>query len=125
LAGLLQGAREGRSGVLVLRGEAGIGKTTLLTDLVAGAAGLRVLQISGAESEMELAYAGVHHLCAPLLDHVDRLPKPQRLALRVAWGIEEGDAPDRFLVGLAVLTLLGEVGRRCFSADPGICRAPD
>jgi DNA-binding CsgD family transcriptional regulator/tetratricopeptide (TPR) repeat protein len=121
LAGLLQGAREGRSGVLVLRGEAGIGKTTLLTDLVAGAAGLRVLQISGAESEMELAYAGVHHLCAPLLDHVDRLPKPQRLALRVAWGMEEGDAPDRFLVGLAVLTLLGEAA----AERPTVCTVDD
>jgi DNA-binding CsgD family transcriptional regulator/tetratricopeptide (TPR) repeat protein len=121
LSGLLQGAREGRSGVLVLGGEAGIGKTALLIDMVAGAADLRVLQVSGAESEMELAYASVQHLCAPLLDHVDRLPKPQRLALRVAWGMQEGDAPDRFLVGLAVLNLLGGAG----AERPTVCAVDD
>src|SRR5258705_1467575 len=108
LADLLDGARRGRSGVLVVRGEAGIGKTALITDAIAGASDFRALHISGAETEMELPYAGVQQVCAPLLGFVDRLPGPQATALRVALGLAEGDAPDRLLVGLAVLTLVGE-----------------
>ncbi|MET0452923.1 MAG: AAA family ATPase [Mycobacterium sp.] len=110
LAELLDRARGGRSGVLVLRGDAGIGKTALLVDVRAKAADLRTIALSGAESEMELAYAGVQQLCAPLLSRIDRLPDPQAKALRVALGLREGGVPDRFLVGLAVLTLLGDAG---------------
>jgi DNA-binding CsgD family transcriptional regulator len=97
---------EGRS--LVLRGEAGVGKTALLDYLVESAYDLTVLRAVGVESDMELAYAGLHHLCGSLLDRLDRLPTPQRQALEVAYGLSVGGAPDRFLVGLAVLSLLSE-----------------
>ena len=108
LAELVDRARGGRSGVLVIRGDAGIGKTALLDDVRADAGDFRAITLSGAESEMELAYAGVQQVCAPLLGRIDRLSAPQRNALRVALGLREGAAPDRFLVSLAVLTLLGE-----------------
>ncbi|MFZ0973731.1 MAG: ATP-binding protein, partial [Solirubrobacteraceae bacterium] len=98
---------EGRS--LVLRGEAGIGKTALLRYLVDSARDLTVLRAVGVESEMELAYASLHQLCAPLLDRLSRLPEPQGQALETVFGLSSGTAPDRFLVGLAVLTLLSEV----------------
>jgi DNA-binding NarL/FixJ family response regulator len=97
---------EGRS--LVVRGEAGIGKTALLEYLVQSASDLTVLRAVGVESEMELAYAGLHQLCASLLDRLDMLPTPQRQALEIAYGLSAGGAPDRFLVGLAVLSLLSE-----------------
>ena len=103
---LLAHAREGHSGVLVIRGEAGIGKTTLLRYAARHASGFRVAQVTGAEAEMELPFAGIHQLCAPLLDHRDALPQPQQGALNVALGLASGDVPDRFLVGLAVLGLL-------------------
>ncbi|MEW2079847.1 AAA family ATPase [Streptomyces sp. NPDC017966] len=106
LDGLLAQARAGRSGVLVLRGEAGIGKTELLNYLLDRATGCRIVRAAGVQSEMELSYAGLHQLCAPLLSHLDGLPEPQRNALRTAFGIQVGDAPDRFLVGLATLSLL-------------------
>ncbi|WP_231743392.1 LuxR family transcriptional regulator [Mycobacterium sp. GA-2829] len=121
LRGLLDQALAGRSAVLVLRGEAGIGKTALLTELLADSDGLRTVSISGAESEMELAYAGVQQLCAPLVGRIDRLPDPQKQALRCALGLREGDAPDRFLVSLAVLTLLGEAG----AEQPTVCVIDD
>lgn len=121
LRGLLDRARQGHSAVLVLRGEAGIGKTALLADVLAAAEGVRIIQISGAESEMELAYAGVQQLCAPLVGRVDRLPDPQKHALRRALGLREGDAPDRFLVSLAVLTLLGDAG----AERPTVCVIDD
>jgi predicted ATPase len=108
LADLLDEARRGHSGVLVIRGEIGIGKTTLLSSAVADASDLRVMQISGAESEMELPFAGVQQLCTPLPRFIDRLPDPQKNALQVSFGLRTGEAPDRLLVGLAVLTLLGE-----------------
>lgn len=108
LADLLDEARCGHSGVLVIRGEIGIGKTALLSSAVADASDLRVMQISGAESEMELPFAGVQQLCTPLLRFIDRLPDPQQNALQVSFGLRTGEAPDRLLVGLAVLTLLGE-----------------
>ena len=98
---------EGRS--LVLRGEAGIGKTALLSYLVDSAPDLTVLRAVGVESEMELAYASLHQLCAPLLDRLSRLPEPQGQALETVFGLSSGTAPDRFLVGLAVLSLLSEV----------------
>jgi DNA-binding CsgD family transcriptional regulator len=97
---------EGRS--LVVRGEAGIGKTALLEYLVRSASDLTVLRAVGVESEMELAYAGLHQVCASLLDRLERLPTPQRQALEIAFGLSVGGAPDRFLVGLAVLSLLSE-----------------
>jgi hypothetical protein len=98
---------EGRS--LVLRGEAGIGKTALLEYLIASASDLMVVRAVGVESEMELAYASLHQLCVPLLDRFDRLPAPQRQALEIVFGLNAGAAPDRFLVGLAILTLFATV----------------
>lgn len=98
--------RTGRSQVLVLRGEAGVGKTALLEFLVEEAEGWRCVHVSGVESDMELAYAGLHQLCSPLLGHLDDLPAPQRDALAVAFGRGVGPPPQRFLVGLAVLGLL-------------------
>ena len=86
-----------------------MGKSALLEYAVGAAAGMRVARAAGVESEMELAFAGVHLLCAPLLDRLEGLPGPQRDALGVAFGLRAGAAPDRFLVGLAVLTLLAEV----------------
>ncbi len=103
---LLAGVREGESAVLVVRGEAGIGKTALLRYTARRASGFRVAQVTGVEAEMELPFAGIHQLCSPLLDHLRALPQPQRDALNVALGVASGDAPERFLVGLAVLGLL-------------------
>jgi len=105
---LLSAIRQGESRSLVLRGEAGVGKTALLGYLVESASDLTVLRAVGVESDMELAYAGLHQLCASLLDRLDRLPAPQRQALEIAYGLSVGGAPDRFLVGLAVLSLLSE-----------------
>ena len=106
LDGLLAGVREGQSAVLVIRGEAGIGKTALLRYAARHASGFRVAQVTGVEAEMELPFAGIHQLCAPLLDQLDALPQPQQDALNVALGLASGEVPDRFLVGLAVLGLL-------------------
>ena len=105
---LLDRARAGNSAVLVVRGEPGIGKTVLLDYAAsrASVSGFRVVRGWGVESEMELAFAGLHQLCVPLLGRLEQLPKPQRDALAVAFGVREGQAPDRFLVGLAVLSLL-------------------
>jgi DNA-binding CsgD family transcriptional regulator len=109
LDGLVGDVRRGEGRALVLRGEAGIGKTALLEYLSAAASELLVVRGAGVESEMELAYAGLHQLCAPLLDRRSRLPTPQREALEIVFGLSTGDAPDRFLVGLAVLSLLSDV----------------
>ena len=109
LDGLLEGVRGGRSAVLVVRGEAGVGKTALLDYAVESAPDLRSVRAAGVESEMELAFAGLHQLCWPMLDRLGRLPGPQRDALSIGFGLEAGPAPDRFLVGLAVLSLLSEV----------------
>ena len=98
LGGLVASARAGQSGVLVLRGEAGIGKTSLLEFLAENTSGCRIARAAGVEAEMELAFAGLHQLCGPMLDHLDRLPGPQREALRTAFGLSAGDAPDRFMV---------------------------
>jgi DNA-binding CsgD family transcriptional regulator len=121
LDALLSRARDGTSGAIVLRGESGVGKTALLDDLLARAAGCRVFRASGVESEMELAFAGLHQLCAPLLSGLDRLPAPQRDALGTAFGLHSGDPPDRFLVGLAVLTLLSEAAAQ----QPLVCLLDD
>ena len=101
-----------RSRVTVLRGEAGVGKSALLGYLSDRAAGWHVARAAGVESEMELAYAALHQLCAPMLDHLDRLPVPQRDALATVFGRSSGAAPDRFLVGLATLTLFAEVAEQ-------------
>jgi DNA-binding CsgD family transcriptional regulator len=109
LDGVLQGIRQGQSRSLILRGEAGIGKTALLQYVIDSASGMTVVRAVGVESEMELAYASVHQLCAPLLGRLDRLPGPQRQALEVVFGLSAGPPPDRFLVGLGVLSLFSEV----------------
>jgi DNA-binding CsgD family transcriptional regulator len=108
LDGLLAAVQAGESRALVVHGEAGVGKTALLEYLAGGASRCRVLRVLGVQSEMELAFAGLHQLCAPLLDLLRGLPDPQRQALRTAFGMSAGPAPDRFLVGLAVLGLLAE-----------------
>jgi len=109
LDGLLEELRARRSGVLVVRGEAGVGKTALVEYAIAAASDLTVLRAVGVESEMELAFAALHQLCAPMLDRLDRLPGPQRDALQTTFGLTAGAVPDRFFVGLAVLGLLTEV----------------
>src|SRR3954454_17984231 len=109
LNGLVAATKAGRSQVLVVRGEPGIGKTALLDFLRERAAGCLVARAAGVESEMELAFAGLHQLCSPHLDRLETLPAPQRQALGTAFGMQGGTSPDRFLVGLAVLTLLSGV----------------
>jgi DNA-binding CsgD family transcriptional regulator len=106
---LVEDIRAGQSRVLVLRGEAGVGKTALLEYLQGRASGCRLARAAGVESEMELPFAGLHQLCAPMLHRLGRLPGPQGDALGAAFGLRDGDAPDRFLVGLAVLSLLSDV----------------
>ncbi|MER7688475.1 AAA family ATPase [Streptomyces sp. NPDC097610] len=106
LDNLLAGLRDGGSSVIVVRGEAGIGKSVLLEYMAAQASRVQVTWARGIEADMELPYASLHQVCAPFLDGVEELPQPQRDALRVAFGTAVGDPPDRFLVGLAVLTLL-------------------
>jgi DNA-binding CsgD family transcriptional regulator len=103
---MIANVRGGQSAVLVVRGEAGIGKSALLQYVAGTASGFRVAQVAGVEAEMELPLAGVHQLCAPLLPWLDGLPEPQQEAIRVALGLTTGHVPDRFLVGLAVLGLL-------------------
>src|ERR687897_2939825 len=118
---LLLGARAGRSAVLVLRGEAGVGKTALLRYIARQPSGSRVAEIAGVEAEMELPFAGVHQLCAPMLDRLPALPTPQREALRIALGVATGDPPDRFLISLATLNLLSAVAEE----RPLICLVDD
>ena len=118
---LLDEVRRGQSRVLVVSGEPGVGKTALLESASGSVSGFRVARAVGVESEMELAFAALQQLCAPLLDRVDRLPAPQRDALGVAFGLRAGDAPDRFLVGLAVLSLLAEVAEE----QPLLCVVDD
>ena len=105
----LDQVRGGRGTVLVMRGEAGVGKTALLEYVAARARGCRLARVTGVQSEMELAFAGLHQLCAPMLSRAESLPVPQREALRTAFGLAEGPPPDRFLVGLAMLSLLSEM----------------
>jgi DNA-binding CsgD family transcriptional regulator len=118
---LLATARAGRSSVLVLRGESGIGKSVLLEYVRERASGCRMARAGGVESEMELAFAGLQQLCGSMLDRLEQLPAPQRDALRQAFGLSRGPVPDRFLVGLAVLSLLSDVaGER-----PLVCLVDD
>ena len=121
LSQLLDAARAGRSGVLVMRGEPGVGKTALLDWAIESAAGLWVARVAGVESEMELAFAALQQLCAPMLGKLAGLPDPQRAALGVAFGLETGAAPDRFLVGLAALSLLSEAAEQ----QPLLCVVDD
>src|SRR5690348_14591124 len=121
LDGLLSRVRGGESGVLVIRGEAGIGKTALLRYTARQASGYRVAELTGVEAEMELAFAGIHQLCGPMLDRLGGLPAPQRDALSVALGLAAGDVPDRFLVGLAVLGLLAALAEE----RPPLCLVED
>ncbi len=121
LSQLLDAARAGRSGVLVVRGEPGVGKSALLEYAVESAGGLRVVRVAGVESEMELAFASLQQLCAPMLGRLPGLPGPQRDALSVAFGLSAGAVPDRFLVGLAVLSLLSEVAEQ----QPLLCVIDD
>ena len=113
----------GESRALVVRGDPGVGKTVLLDHLAgqASGSGCRVARATGVQSEMELAFAGLHQLCAPMLDRAERLPVPQRDALSTVLGLAAGPPPDRFLVGLAVLSLLSEVA----SERPLICLVDD
>ncbi|MET9268537.1 AAA family ATPase [Kribbella sp. NPDC003557] len=106
---LLTDVRSGRSRVLVVLGEAGVGKTALLTYATESAADVSTLRAVGVQSEMELAFAALHQLCAPLLDRLDRIPEPQRRALATVFGLAPGPAPDRFMVGLAVLSLISDL----------------
>ena len=109
---LVAGVRDGQSAVLVLRGEAGIGKTELLRYLISQATGFTVARAVGVESEMELAFAGLHQLCAPMLGRLRSLAAPQRRALSVAFGLAAGDNPDRFMVALAALSLMAETSEK-------------
>ncbi|MEU5346980.1 AAA family ATPase [Streptomyces sp. NPDC020766] len=113
--------RAGQSQVVVLRGEPGVGKSALVEYLVGSATGCQTLRAVGVESEMELAFAGLHQLCMPMMGQLDRLPGPQRDALAIAFGLSAGSAPDRFLVGLAVLSLLAEAAEE----QPLVCVVDD
>ncbi|HTQ92944.1 MAG TPA: ATP-binding protein, partial [Streptosporangiaceae bacterium] len=123
LGGLLARAADGFSGAVVLRGEAGAGKTALLDETVAAAvaAGMRTARLTGVESETQLGYAGLHRFLLPFADHMDQLPVPQREALRSTFGLVAGPPADRFLVALGVLTLLAEAA----SAAPLVCVIDD
>jgi DNA-binding CsgD family transcriptional regulator len=121
LDALLTGAKAGRSGVLVLRGQAGTGKSALVDYAAEGAEGWRTVRAEGVESEMELPFAGLHQLCSSLLGHLDRLPPPQREALGTAFGLTSGVRPDRFLISLATLGLLSEAAEEA----PLLCLVDD
>jgi AAA ATPase domain len=118
---LLDAARSGESRTVVLRGEAGVGKTALLDYAIGSAQDFRVLRSVGVESEMELVFVSLHQLCAPVMDRRGSLPGPQREALEVVFGLDSGPAPDRFLVGLATLSLLAEIANE----QPLLCVIDD
>src|SRR5262249_22070799 len=118
---LLASVRAGSSRALLLRGEAGVGKSALLEYLLQHASGLGTARAVGIESEMELAYAGLQQLCAPFADRIAQLPGPQRDALGTAFGLRDGEAPARFLVGLAALSLLSDAAEE----EPLVCIVDD
>src|SRR6202000_3287633 len=118
---LLDAVRGGGSRALVLCGEAGVGKTALLDHAIERATGFRVARAAGVQSEMELPFAGLHQLCASMLDRLGRLPGPQRRALSTAFGLAAGSAPDLFLVALAVLSLFSAVAEE----QPLLCVVED
>jgi hypothetical protein len=119
--GLLAGARVGRSGVLLVRGEAGIGKSALLDYASQEARGMLVLRATGVETEAELPFAGLHLLLRPVMGRIDALPEPQAAALRGAFGLSARGGDDRFLAGLAVLSLLSELSED----QPVLCVVDD
>src|SRR3954454_6512226 len=121
LDGVLRDVRAGQSRVVVLHGEPGVGKSVLMDYAAERAEGCRLFRAPGVESEIELPYAALHQLCLPVLHHLDRLPGPQRDALSVAFGIRSGPTPERFLTGLAVLTLFSEVA----DDQPLVCLVDD
>ena len=121
LGRMTQAVLAGRSQALVLKGEAGIGKTALLAHLMKRVPGCRVVQASATESEMELAFAGLHQLCTPFLDNLSRLPAPQRAALRIVFGLDAGQQPGQFLIGVSVLNLLAKAAED----QPLICLVDD
>ena len=118
---LLGNVCEGQSAVMVIRGEAGIGKSALLQYAACHASGFQVAQVTSVEAEMELPFAGIHQLCVPLLDQLEVLPLPQQDALTVALGVFAGDVPDRFLVGVAALGLLSAAAEE----QPLLCLVED
>ncbi|QYN34015.1 AAA family ATPase [Pseudonocardia sp. DSM 110487] len=118
---MIAAMREGESRVLVVRGDAGVGKSALLDHVARSARNVRVLRAAGVESEMELAFATLHQLCMPLLDRLSRLPDPQREALETVFGVRAGTPPDRFLVGLAVLSLMSDLSEE----RPLLCLVDD
>jgi predicted ATPase len=117
----LRRVRDEESAVLVVRGESGVGKTALLEYVAERASECRIVRVAGVESEMELPFAGLHQLCAAMLDGIDELPGPQRDALRVAFGLQDGAAPNRFLVALAVLSLVADAAE----VEPLVCLVDD
>lgn len=119
--GFLRSVRSGQSRALVVHGDPGIGKTALLEYLAWTAAACRVLSVGGVQSEMEIAFAGLHQLCSPMLEHVASIPDPQRDALQITFGKTPGPVPDRFMVGLGVLSLLSEVA----AERPLVCIVDD
>src|ERR687898_1361749 len=118
---LLESVRAGQSGALVVRGKPGIGKTALLEYAIDSASDLSVVRAAAVEPEIELPFAGLHQLCVPLLDRLACLPAPQRDALETVFGLSMGSPPDRFLVGLAVLSLVSEAAE----ARPLLCVVDD
>ena len=121
LGQLVTGIRSGRSGALVVRGEAGIGKTALLEYLIEQASGCMVARATGVQADMELPFAGLQQLLGSMLGSLERLPDPQRDAVEVAFGLRSGSAPDRYAVGLAVLGLLAEASEQ----EPLVCVVDD
>ena len=118
---LIADVRSGQSAVLVVRGEPGIGKTELLRQLIAEASGFGVTRVAGVESEMEVPFAGLHQLCAPMLGRLGSLPEPQRRGLSVAFGLASGDSPDRLLVAVGALSLMAEAAEE----QPMLCVVDD
>jgi DNA-binding CsgD family transcriptional regulator len=121
LDGVLTEVRDGLRGVLVLRGDAGIGKTVLLEWAAGQASDMQLARVAGVQAEMAMGFAGLHQLLVPFLGGLDGLPGPQRLALGSAFGLAEGPPPDRFLVGLAALTLLTDAA----AGSPVLCLVDD
>jgi hypothetical protein len=118
---LVEDVCDGQSRLLVLRGDAGIGKTALLDHVAVRGSDCQVVRVAGVESEMELAYSALHQFCGPILDGMEGLPSPQREALSVAFGLKDGRVPDRFMVGLAVLGLVSEAAEK----RPLLCLVDD
>jgi predicted ATPase len=118
---VVRDVRSGQSRVLVIHGDPGIGKTALMDYVAEQASGCRLVRASGVEAETELAYAALHQLCLPILERLEHLPPPQRDALGTAFGLAAGPAPDRFLIGMAVLSLFSDAAE----GQPVVCLIDD